>query len=90
MLDSFPQAQIFFLINREVVRSDDHTTRINQTEVCLPANCPGGIVILTGEDAIKLLTLHTALIRTSVSLYHRHRSLPKLSVIAFGYTFALL
>ena len=33
-----------------------------------------GIVRLTGEDAtIKLLTLHTALMRTSVSLYHRHR-----------------
>jgi hypothetical protein len=30
-------------------------------------------VRLTGEDAIKLLTLHTALMRTSVSLYHRHR-----------------
>jgi DDE domain len=34
---------------------------------------PDGIVRLTGEDAIKLLTLHTALMRTSVSLYHRHR-----------------
>jgi putative transposase len=34
---------------------------------------PLGIVRLTGEDAIKLLTLHTALMRTSVSLYHRHR-----------------
>ena len=33
----------------------------------------GGIVRLTGEDAIRLLTLHTALMRTSVSLYHRHR-----------------
>jgi putative transposase len=32
-----------------------------------------GIVRLTGEDAIKLLTQHTALMRTSVSLYHRHR-----------------
>ncbi len=32
-----------------------------------------GIVRLTGEDAIKLGTLHTALMRTSVSLYHRHR-----------------
>jgi hypothetical protein len=32
-----------------------------------------GIVRLTGEDAIKLLTLHTPLMRTSVSLYHRHR-----------------
>jgi len=32
-----------------------------------------GIVRLTREDAIKLLTLHTALMRTSVSLYHRHR-----------------
>jgi hypothetical protein len=49
-----------------------------------------GIVRLTGEDAIKLLTQHTALMRTSVSLYHRHRFLPKSSVIAFGYTFDLL
>ena len=32
-----------------------------------------GTVRLTGEDAIKLVTLHTALMRTSVSLYHRHR-----------------
>jgi putative transposase len=32
-----------------------------------------GIVRLTGEDAIRLLTLHTAVMRTSVSLYHRHR-----------------
>ena len=32
-----------------------------------------GIVRLTGEDAIRLLTLDTALMRTSVSLYHRHR-----------------
>lgn len=32
-----------------------------------------GIVRLTGEDVIKLLTLHTALMRTSVSLYHRDR-----------------
>src|SRR6266404_4394949 len=31
------------------------------------------IVRLTGQDAIKLLTLHTALMRTSVSLYHRLR-----------------
>jgi len=32
-----------------------------------------GIVRLTSEDAIKLLTLHTALMSTSGSLYHRHR-----------------
>jgi len=31
------------------------------------------IVRLTAKDAIKLVTLHTALMRTSVFLYHRHR-----------------
>jgi DDE domain len=36
-------------------------------------NCKTGIVRLTGKDAMKLLTLHTALMRTYVSLYHRHR-----------------
>jgi len=42
--------------------------------VRLKAEVPSdGIVRLTGEDAIRLRTLHTALMRTSVSLYHRHR-----------------
>jgi len=58
--------------------------------VRLKAEVPSdGIVRLTGEDAIRLRTLHTALMRTSVSLYHRHRFPPKSSVIASGYTFAL-
>ena len=32
-----------------------------------------GIVRLIGEGAIKLLPLHTTPMRTSASLYHRHR-----------------
>ena len=36
--------------------------------------CPlWGIVRLIGEGAIKLLPLHTTAMRTSASLYHRHR-----------------
>ena len=34
---------------------------------------PNGIVRLIGEGAIELLTLHTLPMRSSVSLYHRHR-----------------
>jgi len=36
-------------------------------------NHPNGIVRLTCEDVIRLPMRHTALMRTSVSLYHRHR-----------------
>jgi hypothetical protein len=32
-----------------------------------------GIVRLTTEDVIEVFLLHTSLMRTSVSLYHRHR-----------------
>ena len=36
-------------------------------------NHPNGIVRLTCEDVIRLPMRHTPLMRTSVSLYHRHR-----------------
>jgi hypothetical protein len=36
-------------------------------------NSPHGIVRLTSADVIRLFLRHTPLMRTSVSLYHRHR-----------------